>query len=497
MQIDFSTASLKDVSSDWLIVGLSFVSSEGSGAKVSSLESQLDEVTGGAIGRLRSRGDFKGKLAELMPLYDLPGLKASRVLLVGLGTLTELILPKLQRACAASLRKVAEQASVSVAVALPEGELAGKSKADIIETLTSAAVVAGVSQGMYKQEATRYPIKQLTVLSATSDQLTQAATHGQIIGESINIVRELVNRGPHDIYPATFADRASQLAAEYGISCEVFDEKRLADEKMFSMLGVARGSTQPARMVMLEYKGGNPDQPHIALVGKGVTFDSGGYSLKPTDGMLTMKCDMAGAATALGAIIAAARMNLPVNVRAYLGLVENMVSGNAYKLGEVLTARNGVTIEVCNTDAEGRLVLADVLCYAVDQGAESLVDLATLTGACVIALGEDYVGLFSNNDDLAMHIQTAASEAGELVWRMPMDDSFNDQLKADVADCKNVGTRWGGAITAAKFLEKFVSGKPWAHLDIAGPAYITTGKAYREGGATGVMVKTLVELLAK
>jgi leucyl aminopeptidase len=247
-------------------------------------------------------------------------------------------------------------------------------------------------------------------------------------------------------------------------------------------------------LVVLEYKGGGKDAPTLALVGKGVTFDSGGLSLKPTDSMKTMKCDMAGAATVLGAMTAIARLKVAANVTGYLGLVENMVSGASYKLGDVLKARNGVTIEVLNTDAEGRLVLADVLSYAVDQGADRLIDLATLTGACVVALGEEITGVFANDQSWADAVQSAAKTVGEKTWQMPMDELFADLLKSDVADCKNVGPRWGGAITAAKFLEKFVSGKPWVHLDIAGPAFAESCTPHREGGGTGCMVRTLVEV---
>jgi leucyl aminopeptidase len=236
--------------------------------------------------------------------------------------------------------------------------------------------------------------------------------------------------------------------------------------------------------------------PVLALCGKGVTFDSGGLSLKPTDGMKTMKCDMAGAATVLATMTAIARLKLSVNVLGAMGLVENMPGGKSYKLGDVLTARNGVTIEVLNTDAEGRLVLADVLSYVVDKGAARLIDLATLTGACVVALGEDVVGAFTNDQPLCDEVLAAARRAGEDVWQLPMFDAYAEQLKSDVADCKNVGTRWGGAITAAKFLEKFVSATPWVHLDIAGPAFVETGKPHREGGGTGCMVRTLVELAA-
>ena len=279
---------------------------------------------------------------------------------------------------------------------------------------------------------------------------------------------------------------------------DVLGQSELEAEKMGSLLAVSQGSSSDRgpRVVAISYQGAGADAPTLAIVGKGVTFDSGGLSLKPSDSMITMKCDMAGAATALGAVAAIARLKLPVNVVGYMGLVENMVSGRSYKLGDILTARNGVTIEVQNTDAEGRLVLADVLNYASEKGADRLVDLATLTGACVVALGEEVTGAFANNQDWCDTITAAAATTGESIWQMPMFDHFSDLLKSDVADCRNIGGRWGGAITAAKFLEKFVDEKPWVHLDIAGPSFASSNQPHREGGATGCMVRTLVEAAA-
>jgi leucyl aminopeptidase len=247
-------------------------------------------------------------------------------------------------------------------------------------------------------------------------------------------------------------------------------------------------------MVVVEYNGGENDGKEIALVGKGVTFDSGGLSLKPNEGMKTMKCDMAGAATVMGAMAAAARLKLPVNLIGYMGLVENMVGAGAYKLGDVLTARNGVTIEVLNTDAEGRLVLADVLSYAVDRGADQIIDLATLTGAVVVALGEDLTGAFTNNQEWCDKVLAAAGETEEGIWQLPMFDLFAKLLDGDVSDIKNVGPRWGGAITAAKFLERFVGGTPWVHLDIAGPSFASSAKSHIDAGASGCMVRTLLKV---
>jgi leucyl aminopeptidase len=250
-------------------------------------------------------------------------------------------------------------------------------------------------------------------------------------------------------------------------------------------------------LVILKYNGGPADSPPLAFVGKGVTFDSGGLSIKPTDGMKTMKCDMAGAATVLGAMQAIARLKLPVNVIGLCGLVENMLSGDSYKLGDVLTARSGKTIEVLNTDAEGRLVLADVLDVALQLNPARIIDLATLTGACLVALGSDVAGLMTNDESWAQVVKAAASATGEQVWELPMFPEFGEQIKSEVADIKNVGEgRWGGAITAAKFLEEFVAGKPWVHLDIAGPAFFESSKSWLDAGGTGYGVRTLIEVAA-
>ena len=260
-------------------------------------------------------------------------------------------------------------------------------------------------------------------------------------------------------------------------------------------MAVARGSSLPPRLVILSHLGGGEEAPVLALVGKGVTFDSGGLSLKPTDGMKTMKCDMAGAATVIGAMQAIARLHLPVNVVGMVGLVENLVSGNSYKLGDVLTARSGKTIEVLNTDAEGRLVLADVLNVAVERGAARIIDLATLTGACLVALGRDVAGLMSNDGAWSDQVQAAADACGEPCWQLPMFPEYAKQIRSEVADIKNVGDgRWAGAITAAKFLEEFVGDTPWVHLDIAGPAFLESSKPWLDAGGSGAFVRTLVEV---
>lgn len=490
MELNLTTTAAREVDADWLIVAVP-ESGDWSGELVA-----LDSALQGQLGRLREAGDLTGKLAELVTIPDTPMLTSRRLLLVGIGLPNDLSVARWEKALMTAVRQVSTKRDLRVAVVVPE-QLGGLSHSRALETLATALVVGSQGQDLYKSEHSRFPLAEAQIdLPAGSDVVaaTRDVERGRILGDAINLTRELVNRPPQDIYPESFAARAQQEAAAVGLKCQVFDEKQLEVEQFGSLLAVAKGSDRPARMVVLEHRCGGPNAPTLAIVGKGVTFDSGGLSIKPTDGMLTMKCDMAGAATMLGAMIAIARLKLPVNVVGYAGLVENMLGGKAYKLGDVLTARNGVTIEVHNTDAEGRLVINDVLSYAVDHGADRLIDLATLTGACVVALGEDVVGAFTNNQAWCDQLLAAAKSQGEDVWQLPMFDSYNELLKSDVADCKNVGGRWGGAITAAKFLEKFVSGKPWVHLDIAGPAFAASSKGHREGGATGCFVRTLVDV---
>lgn len=476
---------------DWLIVGV---------PEDATFEGQLgvlNDALGGQIARLRESGDLTGKLAELVAIRDVPGLKAKRLLLVGLGKSDALDHTGLYRALVTAARSISTKQVETVVVAVPS--VAKSIPLPLcVETIATAMQVGCLGQDLYRSEKKRFPFDTVHLLvdATESDkpEVAEAVEAGKIAGKAINLARELVNEPAKMIYPDSFAQRAVQVARECGLHYEVLDDEDLRDEKMNSLLAVSAGSSQPARLVVLEHNGAAPGAPVLALVGKGVTFDSGGLSLKPNDSMLTMKCDMAGAATVLSTMAAIARLQLPVHVIGLMGLVENMTGGAAMKLGDVLTARSGVTIEVLNTDAEGRLVLADVLDYAVSRGADYIVDLATLTGACVVALGEEVVGAMTNNQPLCDAVLGAAKKAGEDVWQLPMFDHFGKLIESDVADIKNVGGRWGGAITAAKFLERFVKEKPWVHLDIAGPAFASSDKPHREGGGTGCMVRTLIEL---
>jgi leucyl aminopeptidase len=488
MRIEYSNQSPVTAIADWLVLPVA-------DGDFSPEVQQVDAALGNALQRMKTRGDLTGKFCEALELRDVPGLAATRLLLLGTGSPDKLTAARLDQWGMTCARRLSTQADVRLAVVVPQGwPLEAQAVGRVLAT---AAVVGSTGQAWYKSERDRFPFQSVNVLGPAEQAagLSEGLQTGQILGESINATRELVNRHPHDLTPQTFVERTVSLAGERGIQTEVFDEQRLRNERMGALLAVARGSQLPPAVVLYRYQGAGPEVPWVSLVGKGVTFDSGGLSLKPSDSMKSMKADMAGAATVVGALLAIARLQLPVNVLGAVGLVENMVSGNSYKLGEILTARNGTTIEVHNTDAEGRLVLADVLSYVVDQGVSRVIDLATLTGSCVVALGEEVAGAFANDQALCDELLRAARTVGEDLWQLPMFDSFADQLKCDVADIKNVGTRWGGAITAAKFLERFVGKTPWVHLDIAGPAFAESSRPSREAGGTGFGVRTLVEWL--
>lgn len=480
------------VSADWVVVPLS------DPVVWSDPLKGLDTALGGILARLDAAGELPTKLGATLALRGLTG-ASPRVLLVGIGAIGSLSAATIDRAMMSAMRSITDKANMRAAVMVPAHDLGGVSVADCVAAAVQAAHLAAVGQDLYKAERSRYPFVSLTVVttSTVTPEIQAAATRGNVLGDAINLARDLVNRPPAEMTPVAFAARAAQLAKIHGLECEIWDQPRLVQERMRAMLAVSQGSPQPPRMVRLTHKGGSADQPTIALVGKGVTFDSGGLSLKPTDSMITMKCDMAGAATVLATMVTIAQLKLPVNVVGLMGLVENMIGGNAFKLGDILTARNGVTIEVLNTDAEGRLVLADVLSYAVDSGVDRIIDLATLTGACVVALGEDVAGAMTNDQPWCDQVLTAAKSAGENLWQLPMFDLYDDLIKGDVGDIKNTGGRWGGAISAAKFLQRFVGGKPWVHLDIAGPAFASSSKPHREAGGTGAYVKTLVELMQR
>jgi leucyl aminopeptidase len=491
MNVQLATTPWTEAAGDWLIVGVpeSFELAGPLGA--------LDQALSGQIGRLRESQDLTGKLAESVTVPAPAGIRAKRLLLIGLGPADKIGEASLYKALMTAARTVSAKKTERIAVAIPACGTADLPLSRRVQIGGTAFSVGCVGQDLYRAEKKRYPFDEVDLLVEPghfTPELKAALEAGMILGDAINLTRELVNQPAKVIYPASFAQRAEELARQHNLKCTVLDKAALESEEMGSLLAVSAGSDQPPRLVLLEYNGAAAGAPALALVGKGVTFDSGGLSIKPNDSMLTMKCDMAGAATVLATMVAISRLKLPVHVIGLMGLVENLTGGSAMKLGDVLTARSGVTIEVQNTDAEGRLVLADVLDYALSKGADSLIDLATLTGACVVALGEEVVGAMSNNQAWCDQVLAGAKAAGEDIWQLPMFAHYDELIKSDVADIRNIGGKWGGAITAAKFLERFVKEKPWVHLDIAGPAFASSDKPHREGGGTGCMVRTLVEV---
>lgn len=364
----------------------------------------------------------------------------------------------------------------------------------------------GALLGAYRFDAFRAPsaatVRKLDLILgvAATPALKEACTRGQTMAEAQALARDLVNTPPNVLYPASFAELAQKRGKRAGLKVSVLKETELKKRKMNLLLAVGEASHRPPRLVHLvcPARRGAPKTPPVCLVGKGITFDSGGLCLKSADSMVTMKMDMGGAAAVLAALCAAKSLNLPFAVHGVLALAENMPAGNALRTGDVLTSAQGLTVEVNNTDAEGRLVLADAIDYARKQiKPDLLVDLATLTGACMVALGPHTVGLFSNRDAVADTLLEAAHGAGEDMWRLPLTPSLRDQLKSDVADMRNTGDRLGGAITAALFLQEFVGETAWAHLDIAGPAFTGEDQGHISKGGTGVGAATLIELLAR
>ncbi len=485
MNITLLRQPLGSVQAQWLALGVF----EDEGEPPAALRGSVLEST---VGRLAAEKELTGSLGELTPLYEVPGFLAPGVLLVGLGPRARFDAGAAFAAGFALSKRLAGKRRESVAVALPSSD----EPRAVASALIEGAIVATRGPGLRKSEANRHAFTTLSLVVepeiAEQDRLFEPVLRrAKIVADAVNLARDLVNTPPGDKSPARLADRIEVVASDVGIRVEVWNEERIRRERFGGLLGVAAGSDEPPRFLILEYRHGD-ESPTLAFVGKGVTFDSGGLCLKPSASMEDMKSDMTGAAVVAAAMQAIARLELPVNVVGYLALTENMTGGRAMKMGDVLTMRNGKTVEIMNTDAEGRLILADALSYAVEHQPHRVLDLATLTGACIVALGLKVAGLFGNNDDFCSEFAAVCRKTGERVWRLPLHDDYKEQLKSSVADLKNIGGKWGGAVTAAKFLEQFVGSTPWIHLDIAGPSWCDSENATRDAGGTGCFVRTLV-----
>jgi leucyl aminopeptidase len=455
---------------------------------------------------LETRG-FTGKAGEAAAFPTLGRLPATVLLLVGVGERDKVDAEVLRRAAAAVVRQSrgARKAVTTLAHALPAYPEAA------VQAVTEGALLAAYRFDKYKQAKAgsngRRPPAELASLavvpaaasgrgSGGRNALTAALAAGQARAAATNLARDLSNEPANALHPADLATAARKLLDGKGVTVKVKDEKALAREGFGGIIGVGQGAEHPPRLIELRYhpKGATGE---VVLVGKGITFDSGGLSLKPADSMKTMKTDMSGAAAVLAAMSALAELDVKVAVTGYLASAENMPSGAATRPGDVLTMKNGKTVEVLNTDAEGRLVMADALALGAAAKPDAIVDVATLTGACVVALGNRYTGLMANDDALAAELLDSAAEAGEPTWRLPLPPEYRKDIESDVADLKNVGDRYGGALFAGLFLEQFVDDRPWVHLDIAGPARAESDDGYLSKGSTGVAVRTLLTWLER
>ncbi len=450
----------------------------------------VDRALSGAIGTLVSGGDAKGKLNELTILYPRGSIAASRVILVGLGKADEFTLDRARQAAGAAAKKARHLGSRSIATIAFGAGVGGLDAQSAAQATVEGMLLALYTFRVHKSTpAEEASIETLTVVEADASKLADVqvgARVGRILAEATDFTRDLVNQPSNFMTPVLLAEAAHTMAAREGLRFEVLDRDQMAELGMGALLGVTRGSDEPPQLIILEHKPG-AGRP-VVFVGKGITFDSGGISIKPSEHMGDMKGDMAGAAAVIGAMQAVAQLDLPIHVVGLAPACENLPSGHAYKPGDVLKAMNGKTIEIISTDAEGRLILADALSYAVRYDPVVVVDLATLTGACVVALGHMVAaGLFANEDDLAARLRQAGEKAGERLWQLPLYPDYRDKIKSEVADMKNSGGRQGGVGTSAILLKEFTS-YPWAHLDIA-------GMTLDEDRATGFGVRTLVEFL--
>ncbi len=467
------------------------------GGELSEEGQKLDARYRNALSKIMDELHFKGDFGEtlLIPLGTRrteergPGF----ALLFGLGKKRGVSLEIVRRAGAKLVQEITRLGFKEAVTETFLSDKFGKQEASF--ALAEGALLGGYTWNKYKTSSPSGKRgEKLRLWLARSSG--PAVDRAEIVAEAVNYARDLVNEPPNILTPVELAKRAAEMAQELGLAAEIWDESQIRQAGMGAFYGVAQGSANPPRFIQLTYKPQVPSGRVIALVGKGLTFDTGGYSLKPSESQIAMKCDMAGAAAVLGAMRAVARLQPPVEVRAYVAAAENMVSGTAYRVSDVLTSLSGKTIEILNTDAEGRLTLADAITYADRQGAEVIVELSTLTGACVVALGEKIAGLFANDARWGREVQDAAERAGEKVWPMPMEEEYLEALKSNTADLKNTHgrSRYAGAINAALFLGEFTE-KPLVHLDIAGPAYTEKSHPLGPAGGTGFGVRTLVELL--
>ena len=477
MEIRLEPRKLGEVDSDALVI-VGFESTPPGAAAADQIKELYDS------------GEFSGKALEIAILHRPAGLKAKRMVLAGGGKREKFDPSELRKLIGAVVRALKSKGIRSITLSLDEAFRSD----DFVASAVEGAVLADLENDRYKTDPKKNEkqVVSFAVLCGSQAGLDR----GRIVAEAQNFTRDLANEPANVLTPTLLAERARQMASEFGLECEVLDQDRMRQLGMGALLGVAQGSAEPPALIVIRYQpaGAPKSKDHLGLIGKGVTFDTGGISIKPSDGMEKMRYDMAGGAAVLGAMRAIAQIKPAIAVTALVPAVENMPGSKAQRPGDIVTSLSGKTVEVLNTDAEGRLILIDALTYAQRLGCTHMVDAATLTGAIVVALGSVNIGAFTNNEAFLNKLLAAAKAEGEKTWQLPMDEEYKELLKSSFADLHNIGGRSGGSITAAWFIRDFVGETPWIHLDIAGTAWLDDAKPYMAKGATGVGLRTFVRL---
>lgn len=467
---------------------------------VSKTHQALDHALGGQLRELRNTGEFSGKNQQSTLIHTRQALPAKRILLLGLGKKDEVTLDRVRQAMGTAFKKVRQIGAHTFSAPAFGTDTLKAPAADIAQAMVEGAILGGYRFIHYRSddEEPSKDVRTMTLLASRANQVSGLKTgvrRGEASANATWLARDLCNHPANVMTPSRVVQEAQKIAKDFSVRVTVLDLKDQQKLGMGGMLGVARGSQEPPKFIVLEYAGGKKKERPVVLIGKTITFDSGGISLKPSENMEQMKADMTGGAEVLGAVRAAAQLHLPLNVVGILPATENMPGGRATKPGDILRMLNGKTVEVQNTDAEGRLVLADGLAYAARFNPQCLVDIATLTGACIVALGQFAIGMLGNDDALKADLKKAGEQAGERVWEMPLWEEYFEQLKSDVADMRNIGGRGGGMITAGVFLSKFAGDYPWVHLDIASTDWSTSERPYISKGPTAIGTRLVVQWL--
>jgi leucyl aminopeptidase len=460
----------------------------------------LDRALDGALSTLVQSEEFEGKANEVLLYHTQGKVPAKRLALIGLGKKNEVTTETIRQAMGSAVKRVRQAKVGSFSVALPTVMPVGVSWVEVAQAMVEGAILGSYQFTIYRSEAAPGPdVAEMRILIPSKGQLrqvTEGIRRGVATAEATVFVRDLCNHPSNVLTPTRVVSEAKNIAKAEGITINVLEQKEMERLGMGALLGVARGSQEPPKFIILEYNGAKKkDARPVVLVGKTITFDTGGISLKPAENMEHMKADMTGGAEVLASIRAAARLKLPLRLISILPVAENMPGGRAMKPGDIVKTLSGKTVEVQNTDAEGRLILADGLAYAMRYNPAALIDIATLTGACVVALGQFAIGMFGTDQRLKEQVRKAGQKAGERVWEMPLWEEYFEQLKSDVADMRNIGGRGGGMITAALFLSKFVGNCPWVHLDIASTDWSERERAYIPKGPTAIGTRLLVQYL--